>query len=44
MRESDLKELLAAVAAGRLGPAQALEKLRGLPFEQVEEFALAVAK
>ena len=39
MRESDLKELLAAVAAGRLGPAQALEKLRGLPFEQVEEFA-----
>jgi NCAIR mutase (PurE)-related protein len=35
MNERDLRTLLAAVRAGRLTPASALERLRGMPFEDL---------
>ncbi len=39
MRESEILELLRAVAGGETDPAEALEQLRGLPFAAVEEYA-----
>ena len=39
MRESELKELLEAIAAGGIAPAEALERLRDLPFAEVGAFA-----
>ncbi|MFC1629372.1 nickel pincer cofactor biosynthesis protein LarB [Gemmatimonadota bacterium] len=39
MRESELRELLEAVAAGTTDQAEAIERLRGLPFEEVGDFA-----
>ncbi len=35
MNESDIRDLLEAVRKGRLGPTQAVERLRGLPFEDL---------
>ena len=35
MRPSDLKELLTAVRRGTLRPAQAVERLKSLPFEDL---------
>jgi NCAIR mutase (PurE)-related protein len=39
MLERELKEMLEAVAAGRIGPDAALDRLRRLPFEQVDGVA-----
>ncbi|MFC1499717.1 nickel pincer cofactor biosynthesis protein LarB [Candidatus Zixiibacteriota bacterium] len=40
MRESELRELLEAVVAGTTDQAEAIERLRDLPFEEVGDFAI----